>query len=122
MKKIISILAITCLSLSSLLAQDTINASQAKDFMGKDVLLCDRVNYGRYLEVSKKRPVTLFVGPDYPDHYLTLVFTKQALRLFSFDPEKKMVNKRFCVKGKIEKWRGKPAIYIKRESDLNEEE
>ncbi|MEJ7831087.1 MAG: hypothetical protein WKF91_22970 [Segetibacter sp.] len=103
-------------------AGDTITAVKAKSYIGKEVTLCDRVNYGRYLNVSKKQPTILWVGPDYPNHYLYLVFPKESLRMFSFDPEKKMINKRFCVKGKIEKFRGKPAIYIRSESQLNEEE
>ncbi len=103
-------------------AEDTITAVKAKSYMGKEVTLCDRVNYGRYLNVQKNQPVILWVGPDYPNHYLYLVFPKESLRTFSFDPEKKMINKRFCVKGKIEKFRGKPAIFIRSESQLNEEE
>lgn len=103
-------------------AEDTITAVKAKSYMGKEVTLCDRVNYGRYLNVQKNQPTILWVGPDYPNHYLYLVFPKESLRRFSFSPEKKMINKRFCVKGKIEKFRGKPAIFIRSESQLNEEE
>lgn len=103
-------------------ASDTITAAKAKSYMGKEITVCDRVNYGRYLNVQKDQPTILWVGPDYPNHYLYLVFPKESLRMFSFDPEKKMINKRFCVKGRIEKFRGKPAIYIRSESQLNEEE
>ncbi len=35
-------------------AGDTITAVKAKSYSGKEVTLCDRVNYGRYLNVSKK--------------------------------------------------------------------
>ncbi len=115
---VVSIFFISCKSP----AQDTITTIKAKEFMGKKVILCDRVNYGRYLNVQKKQGTILWVGPDYPNQYLYLVFPKESLRMFSFDPEKKMVNKRFCVKGTIEKFRGKPAIYIRSESQLNEEE
>jgi hypothetical protein len=103
-------------------AQDTITAKQAKEFVGKEVTLCDRVNYGRYLNVQKNQETILWVGPDYPNVYLYLIFPPEALRMFSFDPEKKMVGKRFCVYGVIKKFRGKPAMYVRSENNLNEEE
>ena len=109
-------------SATQAMASDTITAVKAKDFVGKQVTLCDRVNYGRYLNISKNQATILWVGPDYPNHYLYLVFPKESLQRFSFDPEKKMINKRFCVVGKIELFREKPAIYIRSEGQLNEEE
>ncbi|WP_207496748.1 hypothetical protein [Aridibaculum aurantiacum] len=101
---------------------DTITAAQAKDYQGKRVTVCDRVNYGRYVNVNKNAPVRLWVGPDYPNHYLTLVFPQNDLKRFSVDPEKKMLNKRFCVVGRITSHEGKPAIIVKEERQLNAEE
>jgi hypothetical protein len=103
-------------------AQDTITASKAKANVGKQVVLCDRVNYGRYLNMNKTAPVRLYVGPDYPNHYFTLVFPQDVLARFSFDPEKKMINKRFCATGTITMYRKKPAMIIKSESQVNAEE
>lgn len=102
--------------------QDTITSERAKDYVGKRVLLCDRVNYGEYVNISKDQPVVLYVGPEHPNHHLTLVFTKKALRYFKFDPEKKMLNKRFCVRGRISEYEGKPAIYVRSRRMLNEED
>ncbi len=101
---------------------DTITSARAKDFIGKNITLCDRVNYGRYLNINKDGPVRLFVGPDYPDHNLTLIFPDDVLLRFSFDPEKKMINKRFCVVGTITIYRKKPAIFVTSESQINAEE
>lgn len=103
-------------------AQDTITASEARNFIGKQVTLCDRVNYGRFIEVQKKMPKILYVGPDYPNHHLTLIFPKEVHRKFSYDPEKKMVNKRFCLTGTISKYKGKPAVFIKSPLQINEED
>ncbi len=121
MKKLIVILLLSSFYNASL-AQDTIGSAKIKDYMGKTVTLCDRVNYGRYLNISKDAPIRLYIGPDYPNHNMTLVFPKNEVQRFSFDPEKKMINKRFCVVGAVTTYRGKPAIYVKNESQLNVEE
>ena len=111
----------SCCALS-VQAQDTITAAKAKQYVGKEVVLCDRVNYGRYVNINKTAPVRLYVGPDFPNHHFTLVFPQDELARFSFDPEKKMINKRFCATGPITIYRKKPAMIIKNESQINAEE
>jgi hypothetical protein len=103
-------------------AQDTISAVDASKYINKKVTVCDRVNYGKRVNVNKNTPTVLYVGPDYPNHHLALYFPKNVVRRFSFDPEKKMINKRFCASGKITLHENKPAIIIRRESQVNEEE
>lgn len=121
MKKL-KILIVIALCTTSVSAQDTIYAKQAQAYMGKKVVVCDRVNYGKHLNINKNGPTILYVGPDHPNHYLNLYFPKSVLRRFSFDPEKKMINKTFCATGRIESFENKPTLYIRRESQVNEEE
>jgi len=122
MKAITFFLIIFIMASNNITAQDTIHAVSAKSYIGKKVVVCDRVNYGRLLYINKKAPTILFVGPDHPNHYLTLYFPYNHLRRFSFDPEKKMINKRFCATGTVKSFEGKPALYIKNEANLNVEE
>lgn len=113
------ILLYSCIILS---AQDTTTAANAANYINKKVTVCDRVNYGKRININKKAPTILYVGPDYPNHHLVLYFPKHVVRRFSFDPEKKMINKRFCATGKITLRENKPTIYIRSESQVNEEE
>ena len=122
MKKLIYLLVIL-LSGTALHAQrDTITAGQARNFVGKNVLLCDRVKDGHMDNISKDEPTVVYVGDTYETSSLLLVFNKNDLKTFSFDPEKKMENHTFCVHGKVAMYKGKPAIYVKSEEQLNVEE
>ena len=122
MKKVICLFSFVLLITTIAVAQDTITSAKAKDYVGKKVVLCDRVNYGKYVDVSKDANIRLTVGPDYPNHNLTLIFPETNLVRFSFDPEQKMLNKRFCVMGTITTYRNKPAIYVTDEKQINVEE
>jgi hypothetical protein len=122
MKKSLLLLTVVIGMQYSAQAQDTITSAQAKKYVGKMVTLCDRVNYGKYVDISKEADIRLLVGPDYPNHNLTLIFPAADVKRFTFDPEAKMINKRFCVQGTITIYRDKPAIYVTKESQVNEEE
>jgi len=123
MKKLMYVVLICLLTGTSVYAQrDTIKAAQAKNFVGKNVLLCDRVQDGHMDNISKDEPTIVYVGDTYATRTLALIFNKDDLRLFKYDPEKKMENHTFCVRGKIIMYKGKPAIRVKSESQLNVQE
>jgi len=102
--------------------RDTITASQAATFVGKNVSLCDIGKNGHMDNISKDEPTIIYVGDTYETRTLALVFKKDDLKAFSFDPEKKMENHRFCVHGKIEMYKGKPAIFVTSEAQLHVED
>lgn len=122
MKKVAGILFIAFSSTALYAQRDTITAAQAKDFVGKQVLLCDRVKNGHMDNISKDEPTVVYIGDTYETRTLALVFTKADLKNFSFDPEKKMENHTFCVHGTITMYKDKPAIYVKSEEQLNVED
>lgn len=122
MKKLVYFLFVVSLATAAHAQQDTVTAVKANSLVGKDVFLCDRVKNGHMDNISMDEPTVVYVGDTYDTRTLALVFSKDVLRTFSFDPEKKMENHRFCVQGKIEMYEGKPAIYIKTENQLHVED
>jgi hypothetical protein len=123
MKKLVYLLLIVLCGNTLYAQQESkITAVQAKDFIGKNVLLCDRVKDGHMDNISKDEPTIVYVGDTYETRTLALLFTKDVLKNFSFDPEKKMENHTFCVHGKITMYKGKPAIYVQSEDQLNVED
>ena len=122
MKKLLYLLAILLSSTALHAQRDTITAEQASKFAGKNVLLCDMVKNGHMDDISKDEPTVVYVGDTYETRTLALIFNKNDLKNFSFDPEKKMENHKFCVQGKVTTYKGKPAIYVKSEAQLNVED
>jgi len=123
MKKLVYILfVLLCGNTLHAQQESKITAVQAKDFMGRNVLLCDMVKNGHMDNISKDEPTVVYVGDTYETRTLALVFTKDVLKGFSYDPQKKMENHTFCVHGKIATYKGRPAIYVQSEEQLNVED
>jgi len=120
MKKLVYVLLmVLCANALHAQQESKITAVQAKDYIGKNVLLCDRVKDGHLDNISKDEPTIVYVGDTYETRTLALIFTKDVLKGFKYDPEKKMENHKFCVHGEVTTYKGKPAIYVQSEDQLN---
>jgi HSP20 family protein len=118
MKKLIlaSIILTFC---ASLLAQENnITAVQAINYVGKTVLVCDRIDEAALDNISRDEPTVLYTGTSFDNRTLALVFSKEVLATFSYNPTAKMINHKFCVHGRIKMYKGKPAVFIKSESQI----
>lgn len=100
----------------------TININDATAYRGKVVKICDRVSEVKLPDIAKNRASELYVGGHFPDQKFTIVIPRAVRERFSYNPEEKMVNKRFCIVGKITRHKGKPAIVVRNENQINEEE
>lgn len=101
-------------------AQTSITPKEAKDHMGDSVQVCDRVLGGKYLLQAKDAPARLYIGSRQPNPMLTIVINADVRRLMKYDPEKKLVNKKVCVKGVITTYEGRPAIVLQRPEDIED--
>lgn len=99
-----------------------ITIDQLAAYRGKTVKICDRVTEVKLPNISKDRGSELYVGGHFPDQKFTIFIPKSVREKFSYNPEEKMVNKRFCIVGKLTRHKGKPAIVVKNENQINEEE
>ncbi len=98
--------------------KQTISASQTKNYLNKTVTVFDTIHEARLDNVSKDEMNMLYTGSDYEHRTFALLFPQDALKRMSFNPNAKMINHRFYATGKIVSYQGKPAIYIKKESQL----
>ncbi len=97
----------------------TIKAAQAKNYVGKTVTVLDRIHEARLDNISKKEVNVLYTGNDYDHRTLALIFPQDVLKRFTYNPNSKMINNTFYATGKIVMYKGKPAMYIRDESQLN---
>lgn len=99
-------------------AQAQVNATEAAKHVGDSVVVCDKAFGGIYLDKSKDGFTFINIGDKYPNQKLTLVIKGDVRKTFSFLPEKVLVNKNICVKGKVTEYKGKPQIMISNEDQI----
>lgn len=94
-------------------AEEVLTVEQAKNFVGKAVVVEGQVTGIRFLEQSERKPVFLNFGEAFPNHAFTVViFGKDRAKFGETPPEKLFEGRRVRVRGKIEEYRGKPQIVV----------
>lgn len=91
---IISILLSALVSYS----QDTIQISQAKEYLAKEVTICDKV-VETHTSKSEKGPISLNFGNLFPNQTFTAVIFKSDLINFDYDPAQILIDKNVCISG-----------------------
>jgi hypothetical protein len=99
----------------------TIPAADAAKHVGDSVTICDKVYSARWLENAKNQPTFLNLGETYPNQLLTVVIWEDVRKSLGYKPEEKLMDKKVCVTGKIEEFRGKPQIVLHQPAQLKEE-
>jgi DNA/RNA endonuclease YhcR with UshA esterase domain len=106
-----------CIGFSAF-SQETITASQAKDFVGKDVLLVGKVAGSKQI-ISKSEQPILFINIDkeYPDNEIVIVVFSEVLSKLKFTGMA-LSGKTIKVKGKVGIYKEKPQIKVENEANL----
>ncbi|HRB70152.1 MAG TPA: hypothetical protein PLC92_08580, partial [Chitinophagales bacterium] len=95
-----------------------INASQAKDFIGKNTCVCGKVVSTKFNQNGKTNPTYINLDKKYPDQVFTLMIFGQDRTNFSYIPEEFLRNKTICVKGKVAEYKGSPQIIANKENQI----
>jgi len=94
-----------------------IKAADAKKFIGKQAVVCGTVVSANYAAAVDKQPTFLNIDKAYPEHVFTALIWGADRKKFG-EPEKSFANKRVCVKGKVEEFKGIPQIVVKDKKQL----
>ena len=98
------------LAAAKVFAQTPIVVKDAAKHIGENVIVCDKIFGGKYLDEAQ---ITLLnVGAAFPDSPLTLVIKGDDRKKFSYKPEEQLTNKAVCITGTIIEYHGKPEILI----------
>ncbi|TWI83268.1 hypothetical protein IQ13_1376 [Lacibacter cauensis] len=99
-------------------AQQTISLEEVSKHIGDSVKVCGVVRGGRFLEQAKNSPTLLNIGAAFPNQQLTVVIWGDVRKQFEQAPEELFKDKEVCIVGKVELYKEKPQIVLKRKEQL----
>ena len=113
MKKVLLVLGM----LTTLLFSTTLATFQARAHIGEQATVCGVVYGGYYARSSRGRPTFINLDGAYPNQKFTIVIWGDDRHKFR-SPERRYQNKKICVKGVIESYRGVPQIIVSERSQI----
>src|SRR5215813_126717 len=99
----------------------SITPADAKNNIGRRNTVCGVVMSASYYARSSGRPTYLYLDEPYPRQIFTAVIWGKDMGKFG-RPEITLKEKRVCVSGVIEEYRGVPQIILREASQLSEEQ
>ena len=99
---------------------DTISPRDAIKHIGKQATVCGTVVSTHFSSQAKGQPTFLNLDKPYPHHVFTAVILSSDRSKFHNTPEKYYRNKKICVSGLIEQYKGIPEIIVKFPGQMKE--
>lgn len=97
--------------------QEMIPPENATRHIGKDGMVCGRVEKAKYAENSEGQPTFLYMGGTFPRHTFSARIDGNYRTKFSFPPES-LEGKDICVIGKIQRDSSRAEIEITTPSNV----
>jgi hypothetical protein len=113
MKNVLVILAFLMISIVSF-SQIEIKLEDVSKHIGDSVKVCGKVAGIRYMEQATNKPTLINLGAAYPNQLLTVVIWDDLRKQFEKAPEELFADKNICVTGKIELYRERPQIVVRK--------
>jgi micrococcal nuclease len=121
MRNLLGGLTITVLSLATAgNAETKITASEAIRHVGERATVCGVVASARFAEHTRGRPTFLDLDKGYPEQVFTILIWGENRGKFGA-PEQELRNKRICVSGRVQEYRGKPEIIASDPSQIGQQ-
>jgi len=97
-----------------------LTTADAKTHIGEQATVCGLVKSARWASGSNRKPTFLNLDEPYPKQLFTVVIFEENRAKFTPAPEDQFKDKRICVTGKIEAFRGTPEIVVTAPSQIVE--
>ncbi len=98
-------------------AQKTVPLDSIAKYDGKTVTVCAKV-LGTHLTTGDKKTTYLNFGQPFPNSTFTVVIFESDLANFKYAPSEFLKDKNVCITGKVEMFKGKPEIIVKKEDQI----
>jgi len=95
-----------------LLQPAQLTTAEAKAHVGQQATVCGTVKSARWATNSNRKPTFLNLDEAYPKQLFTVVIFEENRGKFTPPPEDQFKDKRICVTGRIEEFRGAPEIVV----------
>jgi hypothetical protein len=110
-------LLITTLCLTHISFAQTVPLDSVKFYEGKTITVCAKVQ-GTFESNGAKKNIYLSFGKPYPNATFTVIIFEGDLTNFKYKPADFLKDKEICVSGKVEFYKDKPQIVVKKEEQI----
>jgi DNA/RNA endonuclease YhcR with UshA esterase domain len=111
-------MVIALLAYALFLQPAALSTADAKAHIGEQATVCGLVKSARWASNSNRKPTFLNLDEPYPKQSFTVVIYEDHRSDFTPAPEEQFKDKRICVTGKIEEFRGTPEIVVTAPSQI----
>lgn len=113
------LLLLACLALAPpAVGEGSVPASRAAEHVGERTVVCGFVEGTRYAAELRGRPTFLDFGDAYPEQSFTVVIWGPDRERFERPPEQLYRDKRLCVTGKVNAYRGAAQMSVERPGQI----
>ena len=120
MKKIVFVLAFLFI-VPSVFSANNISPEDAINHIGQQATVCGNVSSTHFSSRSKGQPTFINLNRPYPNQIFTVLIWGSDRNKFPSAPENYYSNKRICVSGKIQQYKGTPEIIARSANQISEE-
>jgi hypothetical protein len=98
-----------------------VSPADAINHVGQMAIVCGRVATAKYATSSNRQPTFLNLDKPYPNHVFTAVIWGSDRAAFPYAPES-LADRRICVTGTIQVYRGKAEIIVSGPAQIQKSE
>ncbi|MGP8155208.1 MAG: DNA-binding protein [Smithella sp.] len=122
MKSIFYVLILSILLAASIaFSTDSISPEDAINHIGQQAIVCGTVSSTHFSSRTKGQPTFIHLNRLHPNQIFTILIWGSDRSKFSGAPETYYNNKRICVSGKIQQFKGTPEIIVRNANQISEE-
>lgn len=99
-------------------SQTVIKLEDVRQHIGDSVTVCGKVYNARYIESANNSPTFLNLGATYPNQLLTVVIWGEVRKNFISKPEEVFLNKNVCIIGKVEIYKDRPQVILRKSEQI----
>ena len=111
---------ITSICLWQISFSQTVPLDSVQFYEGKTITVCSKVQ-STYVTKGEKKTTYINFGKPYPNNTFTAVVFETDLQNFKYTPSEYLKDKSVCITGKVELYKGKPQIIVKKEEQIKNE-